>query len=66
MADQYQENNKTYEERICEILKGCIKRGDYQAGALIIDQDRKNLSPETCDKYRKQIESKLGRIITSF
>jgi hypothetical protein len=65
MTNKYNEGNDTrtsYEKQICEVLKNCMENGDYRAGAMILDQDGEDLSPENRDKYRKQLESKLGRI----
>ena len=66
MTNNYDPDGKTrssYEEQICEVLENCVERGDYRAGNMILDQDegKGDLSPETHNKYRKQLESKLGR-----
>ena len=66
MTNNYDLDGKTrssYEEQICEVLKGCVERGDYRAVKMILDQDegKGDLSPETHNEYRKQFESKLGR-----
>jgi len=65
MTNNYDSNGKTrssYEEQICEILEGCLERGDLEAGATILRQDegRGDLSPKTHDKYRGQFGLNWG------